>query len=732
MSVLESLRKRSGLLVAFVGIALLAFVLMGLFQSDSSIFGRGDTEVGEIAGKSIDVKDFKTKLDEYVEVQKRNGNKASLDQNEMDNAVQQVWNQMFIDQVLNKEHEKLGIAVSDEELYDLIVEHPHQATIRYISNPQTGKVFPMFADDKTGEVSPAKIRQFTQSMTDEQEKEWAQLENYVRQVRIVEKYNNVIKKGMYVTKAVAKFNFMAQNNNSDIKYVVKNYNTVVDSTIKPTDAELNEYYKTHQNEFKQEASRKIDYVTFNITASPEDIEETRMEMEGVAKEFAGKKIEEDSSYVVSQAASRFYDVSFHTKGTLSPEIDTTMFKSEVGTVVGPYLENGSFVISKLEAIKTAADSAKVRHILISYQGSGASTETTRTKEQAKKEADSLLVILKKERNRFVEFVDKHSDDNGKKMPPNKKEGEEYPGKGGDYGWMNANSGFVDPFKNAGLDGKKGDISVVESQFGYHIIEVLDAKGAQKKVQVANIDKKIEPSSKTMQAIYSQASEFAGKNTTEDLFQKAVTEQKLNKRIADNIKENDRTIAGIESPRSLIKWVYENKKGAVLEPQQFGDKYVVAVITEVREKGIAPLEQVKDDVKSKVIKQKKGEQFVKEFETASAGNVTVDALSTKLGIPLLEAKGINFSTNALPNSSNEPAVIGIVTAQKAQTTTKPIVGKEGVYVVTVVSKTETPAPKDYLAQQKGAIVEAQARVDYEVYNALKENANIKEHFVKFGF
>lgn len=732
MSVLESLRKRSGLLVAFVGIALLAFVLMGLFQRDSSLFGRGDNEVGEIAGKSIDIKEFKAKVDETAEMQKRNSNKASLDQNEMDNVVQQVWNQMINEQVLNKEYEKLGIAVSDEELYDLMVDHPHPALVRNLSDPQTGKVAPMFADDKTGEVSPAKIRQFTQSMTDEQEKQWAQLENYVRQVRTVEKYNNAIKKGLYVTKSVAKSNFIAQNNNSDIKYVMKNYNTIVDSTIKPTDSELNDYYKAHQNEFKQETSRKIEYVAFNITASPEDIEETRKEMNAVAEEFKTKKVDEDSSYVVSQAASRYYDMTFHTKGTLSPEIDTTMFKSEPGTVVGPYMENGAFVVSKLIATKTAADSAKVRHILIAYQGSGASADVKRTKEQAKKEADSLLLVLKKERNRFTEFVDKYSDDNGKKMPPNKKEGEDYPGKGGDYGWMNANSGFVEPFKNAGLDGKKGDLSVVESQFGYHIIEVLDAKGSQKKVQVASIDRKIEPSSRTMQAIYSQANEFAGKNTTEELFQKAVTDQKLNKRIADNIKENDRNIAGIESPRPLIKWVYDNKKGKVSEPQQFGDKYIVAVITEVREKGIAPMEQVKDELKAKVIKQKKGEQFVKEFETASAGNVTADALATKMGLPLLEAKGINFSTNALPNSTNEPTVIGIITAQKAQTTSKPIVGKEGVYVVTVVSKTEAPAPKDYLAQQKGAIVEAQARVDYEVYNALKENANIKEHFVKFGF
>jgi peptidyl-prolyl cis-trans isomerase D len=728
MSVLESLRKRSGLLVAFVGIALLAFVLTGLFQRDSSLFG-SDNSIGEIAGKSIDVKDFKARYDQTVERMKQ-GSEQPLDQAQLDNIAQQTWNQMINEQVMDKEYEKLGVSVSDEELYDLVMQHPHQALIRNISDPRTGKVYPVFADEK-GEVSPAKIQQYVKGMKEEQEQEWAQVEKYVRQYRLSEKYNNVIKKGLYVTKSAAKSIFNAQNVNSDIKFVSKAYSTIADSLVKPTESELNEYYKAHQNEFKQETSRKIEYVAFNIAPSAEDIEDTKKEMQAIADEFKAKKTGEDSVFVVSQAASRNFDVTFHAKGTLSPEIDTTMFKSEPGTVVGPYLENGSFQIAKLIAVKTAADSAKVRHILIAYAGSGASEEVKRTKEQAKKEADSLVVVLKKERNRFTEFVEKFSDDRGKTMPPNKKEGEDYPGKGGDYGWLNANSGFVEPFKNAGLDGKKGDLVVVESQFGYHIIEVLDAKGAQKKVQVAIIDKKLEPSNRTMQAIYVQASDFAGKNPSEEAFQKAVLDQKLNKRVADNIKESDRDIAGIESPRTLIKWVYENKKGTVSEPLVYGDKYIVAVVTEIREKGIAPLEQVKEQVTAKVIKEKKGQQISKEFEAALAGG-TIETIASKVQQPVMEAQNVNFSLNALPASANEPAVIGQIVTLKPQTLSKPIVGKEGVYVVYVTAKREAPAPKDYEAQQKGAMVESQARVDYEVYNALRENANIVEHFLKFGF
>ncbi|HET6225009.1 MAG TPA: SurA N-terminal domain-containing protein [Bacteroidia bacterium] len=727
MSVLESLRKRSGLLVAFVGIALLAFVLTGLFQRDNSFFG-SDNSIGEIAGKSIDVKEFKERYDQAVDRMKQ-GSEQPLDQNQLDNIVQQTWNQLINEQVMEKEYEKLGIAVSDEELYDIMMVHPHQALIRNITDQRTGKVYPVFADE-AGEVSPAKMRQYVQGMKEEQEQEWAQVEKYVRQYRLSEKYNEMIKKGLYVTKAAAKSIFNAQNINSDVKYVTKSYNTIADSLVKPTDDELNTYYKAHQNEFKQETSRKIEYVAFTIAPSPEDIADAKKEMQETANQFKEKKTGEDSSFVVAQSASRHFDVSFHPKGTLSPEIDTIMFKSEPGTVVGPYLENGSFQVAKLIAVKTAADSAKVRHILIAYAGSGASEEITRTKEQAKKEADSLLAVLKKDHSKFPEFVEKYSDDRGKKMPPNKKEGEDYPGKGGDYGWLNANSGFVEPFKNAGLDGKKGDLLVVESQFGYHIMEVLDAKGSQKKVQVATIDKKLEPSNRTMQAIYVQASDFAGKSTTEELFKKGAGEQNLERRPAV-IKENDRNIQGLESAKPLIKWAYDNKKGTVSEPLVFGDKYVVAVITDVREKGIATLEQAKEEVIAKVTKEKKAQQISKELEPALASG-SIDAVSAKAQAPVMEAQNVNFSMNALPAQANEPGVIGQIVTLKPQTLSKPIVGKEGVYVAYVTARREAPAPKDYNAQQRGAMVEAQVRVDYEVYNALRENANIKEHFLKFGY
>lgn len=732
MSVLESLRKRSGLLVGIVGLAILAFILTDFFGGQGSMFSSADTTVGEIAGNSIDINIFKNKVDEAESAQLRNSQKASLTPEEKDGIVQQVWNQMINEQVMVKEYEKLGISISNDELYDLMVTHPHAALVRNLSDPQTGQVSPMFANAQTGQIDPAKIREFTATMTDEQEQQWLQLEEYVRQVRVIEKYNNLIKKGLYVTTSAAKREYVSQNTSANIRYVLKNYKLVADSTIKPTADELNSYYSAHQNEYKQEASRVMEYVAYEIIPSAEDISESKKAMQNIGNDFkVAKSFAEDSTFIIAESELRNFDQGYHTPGTISPFIDTTMFKSEVGTLVGPYEENGSLKVSKLLATKMSADSAKVRHILVAYKDSGADPSITRSKDEAKAKADSLLGALKKG-GKFTDFVEKFSDDGGKKMPPNKKEGEEYMGKGGDYGWLNAKSSFVDPFKNAGLDGKKGDLVIVESNFGYHLIEVLDTKGSQKKVQVGSIEVKLEASSKTKQMIYALAEEFSRKNNTNELFQKAVVDQKMDKRVTEKLKESDKTIAGIDSPKPLVSWAYENKLGTVSDPQEYGNKYIVAVITEVREKGIASFEQVKEQVTAKVIQAKKAEIFTKEFTTAMAGNANIDAIGAAMKLVVEQAPNVNFMTNQIPGSNSEPAVMGTVSAMKAKTMSKPIIGKEGVVVVYVESVMDAPVLKDYTGPQKSQMQNIQPRVDYEVYNALKENANIVEHLTKFGF
>ncbi|HWY34314.1 MAG TPA: peptidyl-prolyl cis-trans isomerase, partial [Nitrosopumilaceae archaeon] len=376
---------------------------------------------------------------------------------------------------------------------------------------------------------------------------------------------------------------------------------------------------------------------------------------------------------------------------------------------------------------------KVRHCLISYVGSGASQDVKRTKEQAKKFADSLVTILKKDNKKFAEFVKNYSDDGGKKMPPNKKESDEWMGKDGNYGWVNDNSGFVESFKRFALDGKKGDLAVVESNFGYHIMEVLDvSKGHLTKYKLAMITRKIEPSDATRSKYFAQAAEFGAKNTSKELFDKAVESQKLNKRLADNIKENDKSIPGIENPKELVRWVYSAKKGEVSkEPFTFGNRYVVAIVSEIKEKGTAPFEQVKDDLTMKAKKEKKAEMYIQEFNEKLAGVKSATDLASKMKLNADRTENLLFNSFSINGVGRDDAFCGAASVLKANTLSKPIKGEVGVYVIEIESVKEVPA-KDFKTTQKNSMMAMGSRVDYEVFEALRTLASIEDHKAKFDY
>ena len=336
-------------------------------------------------------------------------------------------------------------------------------------------------------------------------------------------------------------------------------------------------------------------------------------------------------------------------------------------------------------------------------------------------ADSLLVLLKAKKVSFDTLVKTVSDDGGSID------------KGGDYGWFDENKGFVDAFKNAGLEGTVGNITVVPTQFGFHIIEVMGvSKTRHNSYRVAQISKLIAPCSETTQEYFKQASDFAGQNQTAESFNKAVETAKLNKRIADNIKENDKVIAGLENPKELVRWVYKSKKGEISPVFEFKDRFVVANLVAIKEKGIAPLEEVKEEAKLKAIRDKKAEAFITEFNTKAATAKTAEDVATKMGLMAEKADNLTFGSYNVAAIGREDALIGTATAMKVNTTSKAIKGDNGVFVVCVTAINELPLPKDFKAKQKEVEQASAGRVDYELFEALKDKANIEDHRGKFDF
>jgi peptidyl-prolyl cis-trans isomerase D len=716
MSILEKIRSKTALLVGIIGIALVIFILESLLGSGSALFTSNDTLLGKIAGDKVSYTDFQNKVNEQImQIQQANPNQP-IDEKTKEQIADQTWNSMINDKVIKTQFSKVGVTVSDEELYDLMLVHPHPYVVQQLTDQQTGKVYDQLARPD-GTLDPAKLNGFVNGMDANQEKFWKQLEKSVLDVRTAEKYNSMIKKGLYVTTAEAKDAFINQSKVVNTTFVMKRYASVSDSTVKVSDDEIAEYYNKHQNEFKvKETTRKIDYVAFDVLPSKGDYEMLQKDAIRIMTDFKEKSTKEDSAYIAQESDGGQVQISNYGKKNMIIS-DSTVFNAPKGTVYGPYTEGTFIKIYKLSDIKSVADSAKVRHILIGLQSP--KTQQQRAPEVARRIADSLLVLLKAKQVSFDTLVKTVSDDLGSVD------------KGGDYGWMNETTGFVEPFKNAGLQGTVGNITVVPTQFGFHIIEVLNvSKSRHNSYTVAQISKLIAPSSETTQQYYKQATDFAGKNQTGELFSRSA--QTMNKRIADNIKENDKTIAGLEEPKDLIKWMYAAKKGDISQVFTFKDRFVIANLVSIKEKGIAPLEEVKDDVTIKAIRDKKAANFIKEFETKTAGAKTTTDIASKMGLTVETADNLNFASYNVAAIGREDALIGTATSLKSGSISKVIKGDNGVFVVGITSVKDAELPKDFKAMQKQVEQAAAGRVDYELYDALKDRANIEDHRAKFNF
>jgi peptidyl-prolyl cis-trans isomerase D len=695
MTTLERIRSRAGLLVGIVMFALLAFVLGDLLKSGNSFFGDSPTEMGKIGDKKVDVQEFEAKLELAKKSMQQQQQKAELDEASVDMLRNQVWNQMVYETVMSKQFEELGVQVGSDELLDMVSgKNPHPQVVQ------------AFTDPKTGQFTPGAVTEFLKKLdvNTEQGQQWLQFEKGIKAERVNNKYNTLVKAGMYITKAEARTNYVDMNRLAKFQYVTKRYSDVSDSTVKFDDSDLKTYYNAHKNKYKQEEpTRSFDYVVFEPVPSTEDLKAANDEIAKIATEFAATK--EDSSFVQSNSDGQ-PNLAFVKKGALGPMLDSMMFGATVGYVYGPYNDGGALKVAKLMNTKNVADSVKARHILIKPIGGDMA--------KAKIKADSLKKMIIDKKVPFEVLAATASEDEGSKV------------KGGDLGWFQDGM-MVKPFNDACFNGKVSEIVVVESQFGVHIIQIM-GKGAEgKRVQVGIVERAVRPSNKTFQSFYAKAADFSGKNTSVEAFDKAIVDGGLNKRIASDIKQLDRNIPGITGARELIKWAYKADKNTISSVYDIDGKYVIAKLTNVKEKGISTLESVKEQVEIEVRKEKKAAQFLKELE----GATTLDAAATKLKATVQTAENTNFGSGYIPGLGREVDVTAFVFTGKKGAVSKGIKGDNGVYMIKVEDVVEAKPSTDNYKQNKDILNnQMKQRAEYELFNALKDKIEIKDNRAKF--
>jgi len=708
MALIGKIRKRGGIITIVIGIALAAFVLGDFWKKSSK--GSKNNNAGEVSGEKITYVDFEKKVAGQEEMMKQQSGKE-MTAAERYKLQEDTWKTLVRDIVLGKEYDDLGLTVSTEEMWELVQgKEPHQ----YITQN--------FADPQTGVFNPEQVRTFLKNLDQYEEKkpgtkaQWDNLEDLIKSDRLYNKYLNLIKGGYYVPKAMAKDDYIQKNKKAVFRFFADKYSNIADTKITLTGDELQTYYDTHKNEYEQEASRDIEYVSFDIVPSAADLKKAKDDITKIYTEFDATDTSNVQTYVNKTSDDKF-DSTFYKKEKLPTPLDSTVFKLKVGDLIGPLDNDYVYTIAKVMGFQTRPDSMKASHILVAYAGATRAAETvTRTKEKAKAMADSLLKIIIKNPKLFDTIATKNSDDAVASK------------KAGDLDWFtdtDAGGQMIGAFTNACAKGKVGEVKVVETDFGYHIIKITGKKALKKKVRLAIITKKTEPSKETTDAIYNAASAFAGENLTIDDFDKAVISKKLTKKSAEEVTPMTNTISGLESPREIVRWMYDadTKKGAISKVFDLQTAYVVAALKEIREKGIPTLDQIKTKIEPLAKRDKKADMIIKKINAMKTAGTSLDILALKDSAKVDTLDYITFSSYSIPGYGPEPAVLGKLFTMKAGTMSEPIKGNMAVFVI-YLEKYIDPAPTtDYKSTIGQLVQNFKSRAGYELYPALEKNAKV---------
>ncbi len=699
MALLQGIRNKAGLLVSIViGLSLLAFILGDLMRSGRSIMMSNADEIAEIGGESVSYKEYFAMVEQLTDNYKRNTNSTSLDEETTEQIRQQAWETLVKDLVMKNAYTELGIDVSSDEVFDLVQGNN--------IDPQVMQI-PIFKSQQTGQFDRSLVIRFLKSLDQDPSgnarASWLAFEKVLIEQRKLNKFFNMIKKGYYVPKVIVDDMVRNANNKVNFNYVVDKYSTIVDSTIQVSDEQLNKYYNDHLKSYDREESRDLDYITFDIIPSQSDNDLAKRWINDIVTDL--KNADDDKAFVDINSDVPFED-KWYKQGELPERLDTFMFAADTGAVYGPYFEDNAYKLSKLSAIAMLPDSVKARHILIQ-------PSDDLPYQKARVLADSIKTLLLNGAD-FVMLAKQYSADKASLQ------------KDGDLGWFKRGA-MVKQFEDTAFMAKKGEIVTSTTQFGIHVIEVEDKSPEEKMVQVANIIRNVEPTDETRQVYYTQASRFAGENNTADKFDAAVKKDNMTIRIASNLKEMDKEIAGLESPREMVKWAYTAELGDVSSVFELGDKFVVAKLNKIIEKGPAPLEDVKNEITVAVTKEIKGQQLTEKMQ--QAGAKSLEEYSTKMNLPLESAEKVAFSAYTVPGAGIEPEVIATATTIPMNQMTQPIAGNNGVFVLQVNS-TDTLGTATPQTEETRMTRDVIYRVDYQAYDAMKKAADIQDERSKF--
>lgn len=700
MSVIQRIRDKGAWIVfGIIALALIAFILQDSSFRRGNVFSN-TTTVGSINGEKIERSEFESKIDYYDQISKQRNQPMNRGQLNTE-----VWNYEVEQTLLKQTIKKLGLGFSPKELSDMLFgDNPPQWLQQAFTDPQTGVY--------NAEAARQQFAQMKKTPNDPRVVEI--YSNYIQPTidqALYQKYQQLVTGAVYIPKWMAEKVNADNNAIAKVSYVYVPYNSVSDSTVNVTDDEINKYLKQHEKTYKtDEETRTISYVTFSEKPSKEDTAAVLEKMNNLKQELSNAT--DVKSFLLSRSSDMPYYDSYLSANDIRQPNKDSLLRTPVGSVYGPYLDNNAYVLAKIVGERPIPDSVKVRHILVAthQQQQDGSNVRVREDSTAQHILDSAITALKSGQS-WDSVAAKYSDDPGSKN------------QGGVYDYFSSGR-MVSSFNDFAFTGKVGETKVVETEYGFHYIEILGQKGSSMGYKIAYLSQPIDPSAETINAAESAANQFAANSRNKNEFAANAKKSNITPIPSPEIKENDFSVGPLQDSRELVRWVYKNDVGDVSEPMEIDNQYVVAVITSDTKAGLPNAQSARPLVENQVRNEKKAKIII---STKLKGN-TLEAMAQSAGSSVQQADSLSFETPFFPNIGSEPKAVGASFNKQVQNKlSDPIAGNSGVFVLNgqgISAKASLGSSPETVQQSlKNDIIRQAANGTIE---ALRKAATIKDY------
>ncbi len=727
MAIIGKIREKSWLLVIIIGLALVAFILgdylTGTRGIDDSVYGYGtvygekiDPKLYELASNNFQQMD----RNQFQEQQKEYGSK------DMDASNTKAFKAIVDSMILQTEFDALGISVSDREfdayLYGTDGFEVLPDIAQSFTDPQTGlfnlKMLQKRVDDMKSSSKP------------EDQKGWENTKTSLTMRRQQEKYFALLNQGAYVTKLEARDNYKASKEVKSISFIVKRFSDIKDETVKVSDAEVKKFFEEHKEDKKytiRKASREVKYFDVLINPSKSDSIKFNRSMDSLKAKFqlvSGNKA--DSLFVMKNSEMKFFSpkIGFRPEGdqaatakqgfTYPVAMDSVFKRVSTGTIVGPYYDKGTTKIAKVIGVENQLLS--VRHILISAQRADSAAVL-----KARKTTDSLMTFVNNAN--FEEYVKNFSQDPGSNTT------------GGKYEDFIAGE-MVDEFSDFAKANPVGKIGYVQTDFGFHIMEVLGKKAGNIPM-LAIVQKTLTPSFATTENIESEVFTLLDRidskvSGAKDLKAKIAAFDTIANRAGYfprllPLEDNNLVIYGINTQYAedkLIELAFDakNEPGAIYPaPIKDGSRYLIAMLSTVKAKGVPTYEAVETVMRQDLINEKKAKRIASTMTGKSLAE-----LSKSLNLEIIKAD-VTFANPQITGGGYEPEIVGkIFGGLKDGARSLPLTGQGAVYVIRVDKTTKAPTAINYTTEKKSMKDMVISSLQSDALNALREKAEVVDN------